>query len=519
MTQRTLSLYMLKQEVRRPEDALARPIRTSYVVQGLTNARLFLKRTRKDEPEWLAFLRPHLDHAPSRRATASLSALLIFQVDSRWFALAFGYGRALLDPGIAVSNFGLRVAINSVDPDALRSIDAKTLEELTVLTRRQLSRGSSITTFELDLNRDLVKSVRGRSMDTTFADQVSGSDALRLTSNIAFGDIEPRTRKAFELFNSKSYRDRFAWIDHVRPVSDPAEKTRLDQKLERVIAANAAGTIYLAAPSILDEDDFGGFQYLNRGTDVVFDLRWEDYLNLKQGTPSLAALRRDRIGEISAASSDVIRQWRVYNGLVVELDIGDTRYVLSGGEWFGVDRTYARETRRLVEQYESTSLRLPAARLDEWEGAYNERVCQTLGDSARLMDRQPFRATESQDPIEFCDILLSTKKIIHVKRKSGSSTLSHLFNQGSVSGELLQADEGFRTEVRKSLASDPVFSGIIPARDLQPSLYEIAYAIMAPPPRGNRHFLPFFSQVSFRRAAEHLSARGYEVSLTRVDVQ
>ena len=518
MAKRTLALYLLKPEVGRAEDALSGSASGAYGVRGLTGAKLFLRRTRRDEPEWLAFLRPHLDGQPSDRTTSSLSGLLAFKVDRRWFALAFGYGRMLLDPEMVVSNFGLRAALNSVNPDELRSIDAKTLEELTVLTRRQLSRGASITTFELDLNRDLVKAVRGRSNDRMFADQVSGSDALRITADLDFEDIRPRVRAAMKLYNARTYRRRFAWIDHVQLVTDPAKESELDEELERVVATNTAGSIYLAAPSILDEEDFGGFRFLSTENEIVFELRWQDYLSLKQGTPSLVTLRRDRIAVVSAGIGEAILQWPVYKTLVVEFERSGTRYVLTGGDWYEVDPNFARDTRRFVERHETRALGLPAARLTESEEDYNKRVCETLGGNARLLDRKLFRATQSQDSIEFCDILLKPNKIVHVKRKSGSATLSHLFSQGAVSGELLHFDEGFRSSVRDALHTGSGFSQVIRAGALKPSSYEIAFGIIAPPATHNRHFLPFFSQVNFRRCAEQLTARGYRVSLQRVDI-
>jgi uncharacterized protein (TIGR04141 family) len=325
MPKRTLALYLLKPDVSRAEDALHGSTSSTYEVSGLRDGKLFLRRTRKDEPHWLAFLRPHLDRQPTDRSTASLSGVLVFRVNRRWFALTFGYGRTLLDPEMVVSDFGLRAALNSVDPDELRSIDAKTLEELTVLTRRQLSRGASITTFELDLNRDLVRAVRGRSNDRTFAEQVSGSDALRMTADFAFADIAPRARVAHKLYRAKTYQQRFAWIDHVQLVTEPAKESELDEELEEIITSSNTGRIYLAAPSILDEDDFGGFRLLSTKNDITFELRWQDYLDLKQGQPSLASLRRDRIAVISGATEEAVLQWPVYRALVVEFERGGTR--------------------------------------------------------------------------------------------------------------------------------------------------------------------------------------------------
>jgi uncharacterized protein (TIGR04141 family) len=50
-------------------------------------------------------------------------------------------------------------------------------------------------------------------------------------------------------------------------------------------------------------------------------------------------------------------------------------------------------------------------------------------------------------PIEFCDLYSAAKQIIHVQRYGASSTLSHLFSKGLVSGTLFARDADFRRHV------------------------------------------------------------------------
>ena len=44
--------------------------------------------------------------------------------------------------------------------------------------------------------------------------------------------------------------------------------------------------------------------------------------------------------------------------------------------------------------------------------------------------------------IEFCDLYGRDKEIVNIKRYTGSSELSHLFQQGVVSGELFAREQG-----------------------------------------------------------------------------
>ncbi|TAM66290.1 MAG: hypothetical protein EPN48_17930 [Microbacteriaceae bacterium] len=73
--------------------------------------------------------------------------------------------------------------------------------------------------------------------------------------------------------------------------------------------------------------------------------------------------------------------------------------------------------------------------------------------------------------MEFCDVLSSGGDLVHVKRKSRSSTLSHLFAQGSVSATTLLSDGHCRTQIRQ-LIEDEVPSdsrgrwlNLVPAAD------------------------------------------------------
>jgi uncharacterized protein (TIGR04141 family) len=478
------------------------------------------------QPAWLPFLEPLLGTAGPPLHTTSLSAVVFIRTAGRYFALAFGYGRTMLDPRACEPNFGLRVVLNSVDPDSLRSIDAKTLEDLTVYTRRQLSRGSSITTFGLDLHRDLVKALAGDPRDSTFAKRLAGSLPLVLDADVEIQDVPQKCRDALKLSTKNYYKKRFRWVDHLQLVTDPDARDNLDIRLTQLIDAGDLDGIHLALPEITDPEDFGGFRFSTTPDDQYSDLRWEDYVATFKGSPTLARLKRDQVA-LYSAETGAFRRWTVYECVVAELmpTTSGPLDVLTGGDWFRVQPSYAKEIAAEIAPFViDPEPILPSATTGEIEPDYNERACSVLSPSAAALDRQFVSATDSQDNIEFCDILLSGR-IVHVKRKSSSSTLSHLFQQGLVSADLLQRDIGFHTRISATLQTLQTKTGFqknlvnqLKKSPVDPAKFEIVYAIIAPPPKPNRHVLPFFSQVAFARAASELRARGFGVALTRIDV-
>jgi Family of unknown function (DUF6119) len=104
---------------------------------------------------------PHTGADLGGLLTASSSAVLLIEAAQRHFAVTFGQGRHLLDPEAYEQDFGLKVVLNTVARDQLKSVDAKTIEETTLHTRRDVSRDSSFAAFGLDVSRDLLRAVTG----------------------------------------------------------------------------------------------------------------------------------------------------------------------------------------------------------------------------------------------------------------------------------------------------------------------------------------------------------------------
>jgi uncharacterized protein (TIGR04141 family) len=519
-----LTMFLIKAGVADPERIVRgfpgpRVSRLSLSAETGMDGEVYLKRPSANEPSWFPFVRQGV--ANPRALTGvntSISAVLLVRRDQRTFAIAFGYGRTMLDPEVLEPRFGLLVVLNAVDPELLRSVDARTLEEVSLQTRRQLSRGAPIRSFELDLDRDLLRGVAGQPQKKGFADRLAGSVALAIESELEFADIPAKCSAALRLFTKKTYKRRFPWVDHVQLVSDPQEVELLDRKLNDELSQQHYEILYLASPEIIDYERIDHFRYSADPDGRFYELDWSDYLaTVRRGPPTISRLKRESVGAYYAASPEPDFRWSIYRCLVAELPMQNTIYVLSAGEWFAVEKTFARKTLRELREYEKPADPLPDAMEGEAEGVYNRRACQQIGADAVLMDTVPVRATDGQDNVEFCDIYMAGR-IIHVKRKSASSTLSHLFMQGLISGELLQADAGFRREVHQRIANqNAAVAATVPADGAVDSAdYEVVFAVIAKAPRANRHFLPFFSQVSFTRAARLLSQRGYDVALTRI---
>jgi uncharacterized protein (TIGR04141 family) len=143
-----------------------------YRVHALDPSRdsLFTIAIPPHPPRWLDFIAPHVSGSLDGLFAASASAVLLVEAGSPLFAVTFGQGRHLLNQDSLEPDFGLRVVLNTVAPDQLKSVDARTIDETTVHTRRDVSRDSAFSAFELDPSRDLLRALTGTPEDTSLAE-------------------------------------------------------------------------------------------------------------------------------------------------------------------------------------------------------------------------------------------------------------------------------------------------------------------------------------------------------------
>jgi uncharacterized protein (TIGR04141 family) len=146
---------------------------------------------------------------------------------------------------------------------------------------------------------------------------------------------------------------------------------------------------------------------------------------------------------------------------------------------------------------------------------YNLRAAE--GDPARyaLMDDRPVLHGGVHGKVEFCDLLINRKDILHVKRYGASSVLSHLFSQGLVSGVLFQTDVEFRRKVNVLL---PVAHRITDIEQ-RPATneYNVVFGVISDKPGDLT--LPFFSRLNLKHAVKQLTGYGYRVSIGKIEVQ
>lgn len=462
--------------------------------------------------------------------SASASGLLVLHVDGHSFALTFGYGRSFLDQAKIERRFGLKVALNLIDEKQIRSLDTKLFDEMVVSKNTQTSRTSELPAFGVDILRDIVRAVTGIAPESTGYKAVSGADALVLGVASPVTDLPGLLRDLYSHYTATKYQAAFGWVDHLAEVKDPALEALLDGQLLGQLRIGDTSSTHLAMPENLDWEDIEHFLIVPTRRQAQFvELDLDSYLDqpaTKAGELTIEQLKRRKVAVKFISSADAVGRWSVYQCLVSEQRLGGQLYALVEGRWYEIASSLVGQVDAAISAIPQATVKLPAGWPGESEADYNARAAAASRDLA-LLDRQLVAPNGATTRLEFCDLIATDGSLIHVKRKSRSSTLSHLFAQGHVSAEAL-TDGTLRDQVRTAITkaagiedASPWLafvppSGTVPARDK----VTVTYAVIANSKAKGNEWLPFFSRLTLMQTVRDLNRLGFtKIALARVPVE
>lgn len=485
--------------------------------------RAFLVESRSGRPSWLDYLEDGASGSlPALLNQSNGSVVLVDAVRngvSRVIAYTFGNGRTLLALDRIEHDFGLRVVVNSVDPDRLRRVETKVFEDLVLHTARQVSRHSPTVTFSIDDSRDLVRAVAGEPRDRDFARRIAGSDSLAISSEASFDRLGELAADLLARYESDAFREDFGFIEQVRPVRDAAKIGLLNDLLEQDLVQGPLADLraYLAPPEIIDFDKVDGFLYHNerRGSEEPHpDLDLADYLAVTgRANATIANLKKQRIRAVDGGGAE-FDAWTAYSCLIYEVKDAGQLYMLSEGQWFHVQADFAAGVDAEVAAVDRIDLGWRDGKAHEAERDYNEDIVKsdpTLG----LFDRVAIQIPGQRTPIEACDVL-GDHRLIHVKRRTSSATLSHLFAQGRVSADSFRWIPGVRQQMREHLGSAHQLTATIPVDEPGQREFTVVFAVLAKNAAKLPGDLPFFSKLNLVRTARDVRRAGYEVRFAAI---
>ncbi len=512
---------------------------------GIEGARLFVGEAFSTPPGWLEFVTRASPEAGSitkttvdgveeeRRLWVSGAAGILFvPVDGRIMAICFGHAHIPLNLEAFEKRFGLKVTLNRVPRDKLRTLDVAVPDATSFQKRIQSSRDSDLSAFGVNVLRDIARVAGGTPKDKDFARFVAGKDSLSITCKVGPDDIHDLCDKLMKAYKDKAYESDFKWIDFLQPV-DKTVAAELDVKLQEALQELRDGGVndlHLAPPEIVDYQEGSKLHYngFNGGSDDFFQLEIGDYCaQLDNGgfAGDIDEIKEKHyIRGAKNGEEKLTKRWRVYDCFVYELEhqpAGEKKassFALYGGDWYRIDSDYKDQIEKGFDSIPQKSV--IGATTCANEELLNEELKKTRAEFVCL-DKQKINPKGVRYAnLEPCDFFSETKQFIHVKDGHSSHSISHLWSQGFVSAEAFVNDGKFRSDLREKVRKlKPGFEKYLPTARKKPdtSEYEIVYAIMRHRYKNGKMGIPFFSKVSVHSSLEQLQNMGFRVAIDLVE--
>lgn len=505
MARNKLSIVLVKEGV--SFDSIIKEGTISENIEGVGT--FYYKRSQSTPPKWLdKFFNNSLACGNQLKSSSTHGALLV-EVDDRYFVVCFGYGRNLINPNITEERFGLITSLNSMDQDKLRSLDINSLEATPTSSRIQTSKLSGIPNFDIDTEKDLLRSITGKSAIEDFGNTVSGADALQISSEATFETVAAVIHICYEQYCKDTYKDKFSWINHISPVKDTYLKSELDSKILEKLNNADFDKMWMAVPDVVEWLDISGIKLTSRG-DLCDDIDITSVMSevYDNNVASIDKLMQ-KYAEAKNAEGTTVYKWTYYKCLYAEIEHNGRMFVLNAGKWFCVEDNYVNDINNYYNNIVISDVELDVYSHSN-EGEYNTALANN-NDTFYNMDKNLIPSGVSGNSIEFCDIYTKSKQMIHIKRYGGSSVLSHLFNQGLVSADLL-TNRNFAERVNGKLGDDWKIDTTIV---LDPREYEVVFGIISKYDEERPH-MPFFSKITLKHVHSTLIKYGYKVSVKRI---
>lgn len=446
-------------------------------------------------------------------------ALIFLPIDNKWIALTFGMTHYKLKDVCYEYDFGLRTTLNALDPTKIKSTDILQPENAK-RQRIQSPTASSLNFFDIKQDESIIKKLTG-SVKLEYNDwfkNVTGASNLKVSSNIQPNEIVNLCRTLIETYNKEDYIDNFPDIRNIEPIRDPIIISNLDEKL--IEAFNEAPVdLVLTVPDIIDYSDSFTIKYSGAGkTDTeysdVFIGGYRQYLEEKnlQIVTDKNIFYKHKLNIINESGIKT-NQYDIYKSFLYDCEFEGKTYHLCDGQWYIINSDFIEKLANTLNPHFITEHRFLHACNHKKENEYNISVSDANQDVICL-DTKNISPT-GQTAVEPCDLIFILDNIIHlvhVKISTRSSNLSHLFNQGINSVELLRMESESKEKLKELIHNNENFIPLIDSEK-----FIVTYGIITKKATSNLENpsknLPIFSRISLLRVINTLKMMNIKFSI------
>lgn len=511
---RTFSIYLLK-EGYTSENSLKNEHNMGEAVKASNlpdNAVLYIQDNTPVPPWWKNYW------GISKDLNQSLKGAIVFiGIDCKNYALTFGHTYHNLKDESYEYDFGLKTTLNALDPEKIKSTDILQPENAK-RERIQSPTSSDLTFFDFNKDESIIKKLTG-SVKEEYKDllsNITGASNLRVSSKVSANEIVNLCREIYEIYKKDDFKTTFPDLQNISPVKDPEQIGELDKKIVEAFHNNSIELV-LAIPEIMDHSNSFQIKYsgCGRTNDVYNDVyisHYRDYLE-SHGIKSIdiSILKKHNLN-IENENGYKRCSYTIYKSLLFDCENKGEYFHLCEGHWYKINTDYMQKIIGFLDSYfvEHDVLKeCHKKREDEYNIDVSENNPQYI-----CLDKTNI-SPKGQYQVEPCDLYTvfnDTATLIHIKISTRSSSLSHLFNQGINSVELLRSESESKEKLKKLLKNDKEF-----IKPLISGKYNVIYGIISAKDMGKKSLnLPIFSRISLARVLKGLIVMGIDSSVVLI---
>jgi len=521
------TIYMFSSSIQEFEDAIKSeklegedPYQEVTPIEELPFEAKFFVQRRRTIPKWADFLEPFfvLDELGLENQTCSF--LILIKTENRIFAVNKGFASHLLDKSKLENHFGLKICLNEINPDSIKSIDSRNLETNTKHKRVVVSNNSILGNFEFNADEELLNMVSGIPLNLEFASSMSGADPVSFTKGeVSLIELEGICRSLLESFNKTDYQESFGFIDNIKPIEDENTKIELYAHLINDIENGNWDNFIISYPDIPELEMVEEWKITsNRFRDGINF----DELNLENVITFFEEANIDEIDltEIYVycldSNGNSIKGKQVLNDFInYEYDLEGRKYIYSRKQWYLIDSNFISKINSSISRIQLRHQNyLPNWPSNQNEEDYNEFVA--ISDNLKIgMDRKLCQI-DGRGKIEICDLMENANTFIHVKKYKSSQSMGHLFNQGIVSAQVIKEDKERIIEWFNAEHPNINIENLINNERI-----DVVFAIGVDSEGENPiNSLPFFSKVALYNAKKTIeTSLGYGLTLYKIPLE
>ena len=465
-------------------------------------------------------------------------ALVFIPVVDRWFALSFGHVFHKLRDNCYEYDFGLLVTLNSLDPKKLKSADVMD-PGASRRKRTQIPAAADITFLDFDSNTEIVRSLTGAVREdlTGLFKSATGSASLKVSLKFLPEELHGLCTNLLALYNSNDYLNTFPNVGKISPENDPDIVRTLDDKLLKFFIARDP-SLSICIPDIVDYRDNTSCRFQGRGgvAEIYTDISLEAFYDYLGEKIDLTDFTIDKLKSFSVALCDtdgnINKAYNIYNCLLLDIHEQAEIYHICEGSWYRVEREYVELLKEYLDtKFERTDLfdynhDFTKDGISHYsEESYNTAVSESL--PAFICLDQTNMSLDGQTAIEPCDLYTLSRaddggqelaKLYHLKISTRSSQLSHLFNQGINSAELIILEPKCREKLKELITERIGQNNLQQYCDAIENInIKIIYGIITnKDPKYLSENLPLFSKISLMRCLKSLELMQIPSAITYI---